>query len=257
MARHDPAGPRHWQVRRSVIRQQGERLTLVVMTDLERTLRDEERQAWRRLVRVLSHEINNSLAPIKSIAASVRELIREPRPQDWAADADKGLQIVATRAESLRRFLAAYAQLARLPPPASGDVDVGDWVRHVAGLETRLRVTVVEGESGQIHADRDQLDQALINLVANAVDAALQTGGGVEVAWHRERDHVVVTVNDEGPGLADDDNLFVPFYTTKPDGTGIGLVLSQHIAENHGGSLNLANREGGKGARARLSLPMA
>ena len=255
MARHDPAGPRHWQVRRSVIRQQGERLTLVVMTDLERTLRDEERQAWRRLVRVLSHEINNSLAPIKSIAASVRELIREPRPPDWAADADKGLQIVATRAESLRRFLAAYAQLARLPPPASGDVDVGDWVRHVAGLETRLRVSVVEGESVQVHADRDQLDQALINLVANAVDAALRTGGGVEVAWHRERDHVVVTVNDEGPGLADDDNLFVPFYTTKPDGTGIGLVLSQHIAENHGGILSLENREDRPGACARLSLP--
>jgi len=257
MARSEPTGPRHWQVRRSVIRQQGERLTLVVMTDLERTLRDEERQAWRRLVRVLSHEINNSLAPIKSITASVQDLLNRAGTTDWAADAQNGLAIVATRAESLRRFLASYARLARLPPPSRADVDVETWVRHVAGLETRLPVTVRDGESTQVPADRDQLDQALINLVANAVDATLQTGGAVEAYWQREGRNVVVTVDDEGPGLADGGNLFVPFYTTKPDGSGIGLVLSQHIAENHGGSLTLKNREDGKGARARLSLPVA
>ena len=256
MARNDPTGPRHWQVRRSVIRQQGERLTLVVMTDLERTLRDEERQAWRRLVRVLSHEINNSLAPIKSIAESVRELIHEPRPPDWATDAETGLAIVATRAESLRRFLASYAQLARLPPPDAGDVDVGTWVRHVAGLETRAGVAVRDGAAVRVHADRDQLDQALINVVTNAVDATLQTGGTVEAYWRVEGSEVVVTVDDEGPGLADGGNLFVPFYTTKPDGSGIGLVLSQHIAENHGGSLTLENRQDRDGARARLSLPV-
>jgi len=228
-----------------------------VMTDLERTLRDEERQAWRRLVRVLSHEINNSLAPIKSITASVQELIAKTGAADWAADAQNGLAIVATRAESLRRFLASYARLARLPPPSLAEVDVETWVRHVAGLETRLHVTVRDGESMCVPADRDQLDQALINLVANAVDATLQTGGGVKAYWRREGRSVVVTVDDEGPGLADGGNLFVPFYTTKPDGSGIGLVLSQHIAENHGGSLTLENRDDGNGARARLSLPMA
>ena len=257
MARSEPAGQRHWQVRRSVIRQQGERLTLVVMTDLERMLRDEERQAWRRLVRVLSHEINNSLTPIKSITASVQDLINRAGTTDWAQDAQNGLAIVATRAESLRRFLASYARLARLPPPSRTDVDVETWVRHVTGLETRLQVTVRDGESIRVPADRDQLDQALINLVANAVDATLQTGGGVEAYWRREGRNVVVTVDDEGPGLADGGNLFVPFYTTKTDGSGIGLVLSQHIAENHGGSLTLKNREDGKGARARLSLPVA
>ena len=255
IARNDPAGHRHWQVRRSVIRQQGERLTLVVMTDLERALRDEERQAWRRLVRVLSHEINNSLAPIKSIAASLRDLIREPRPPDWAADADSGLAIVETRAESLRRFLAAYARLARLPPPSLAPVDLGARLRHVAGLETRLPVAVRDGEALHVEADQDQLDQALINLVANAVDAALRTGGGVEAHWRREGDNVVLIVEDEGPGLAEGGNLFVPFYTTKPDGSGIGLVLSQHIAENHGGTLTLENRTDRTGARARLSLP--
>ncbi len=255
VARGDPGGQRHWQVRRSVIRQQGQRLTLVVMTDLERALRDEERAAWRRLVRVLSHEINNSLAPIKSIAASVRELLREPRPPDWAGDADRGLAIVATRAESLSRFLAAYARLARLPPPNLATVDVGQRLRHVAGLETRLPIDLPGGEALCVEADQDQLDQALINLVANAVDAALRTGGGVEAHWRREGDSVVVIVEDEGPGLADGGNLFVPFYTTKPDGSGIGLVLSQHIAENHGGSLTLENRPHRTGARARLSLP--
>ena len=128
-------------------------------------------------------------------------------------------------------------------------------MRHVAGVETRLGVTVVDGDPIQVRGDRDQLEQALINLVANAADAALQTRGGVEVSWGREHDRVVVTVDDEGSGLANGDNLFVPFYTTKPDGTGIGLVLSQHIAENHGGSLTLTDRQGRPGARARLSLP--
>jgi signal transduction histidine kinase len=134
-------------------------------------------------------------------------------------------------------------------------VDLGTRLRHVAGLETRLPVAVRDGEALLVEADQEQLDQALINLVANAVDAALHTGGGVEAHWRREGDNVVLIIDDEGPGLADGGNLFVPFYTTKPDGSGIGLVLSQHIAENHGGSLTLENRAGRTGARARLSLP--
>ena len=214
-----------------MIRQGGERLTLVVMTDLERTLREEERAAWRRLVRVLGHEINNSLAPIKSIAESVRALLREHAGRgDWTGDADNGLEVVASRAESLRRFLASYARLARLPPPTLAPVDVAAWVRQVAELETRMTVTVQAGDTVEVPADRDQLDQALINLIANAADASAETGGKVEVHWQLEGDHVAVMVDDEGAGIAESDSLFVPFYTTKPGGSGIGLVLSQHIA---------------------------
>ena len=257
VVREDASARRHWQVRRNVIRQGGERLTLVVMTDLERTLREEERAAWRRLVRVLGHEINNSLAPIKSIAESVRALLREHAGRgDWTADADSGLAVVASRAESLRRFLAAYARLARLPPPTLAPVDVAAWVRHAAELETRMSVSVQGVEGVEVRADRDQLDQALINLIANAVDASLETDGGVEVHWRLEGDRVAVMVDDEGAGIAESDSLFVPFYTTKPGGSGIGLVLSQHIAENHGGSLTLRNRTDHQGVRARLTLPL-
>ena len=256
IAREDSTGSRRWQIRRSAIRMEGERLTLVVMTDLSTALRAEEREAWRRLVRVLSHEINNSLAPISSIAASIRDLVeREPRPE-WAQDAQRGLDIVLTRSESLRRFMAAYARLARLPPPVLVDVDVEAWIERVVALENRLPVRVQRGPKVTLNADRDQLEQALINLVANAVDASLQSRGGVAVGWERNGGTVEVLVEDEGPGLAETENLFVPFYTTKPHGTGVGLTLSRHIAENHGGSLTLRNRSDRTGAQARLVLPV-
>lgn len=254
--RVDASGPRRWQIRRSAIRLEGDRLTLVVMTDLSTALRAEEREAWRRLVRVLSHEINNSLAPISSIAASIRDLVeREPRP-DWAEDAQRGLDIVLTRSESLRRFMAAYARLARLPPPVLAAVDVEAWIDRVVALENRLPVSVRRGPKVTLSADRDQLEQALINLVANAVDASLPVHGDVAVGWERSGGTVEILVEDEGPGIADTENLFVPFYTTKPHGTGVGLTLSRHIAENHGGSLTLRNRLDRQGAQARLVLPV-
>ena len=254
--REDTAGSRRWQIRRSAIRMEGERLTLVVMTDLSTALRAEEREAWRRLVRVLSHEINNSLAPISSIAASIRDLVeREPRP-DWAQDARRGLDIVRSRSESLRRFMAAYARLAQLPPPVHADVDVEAWIDRVVALENRLPVCVRRGPRVTLSADRDQLEQALINLVANAVDASLEARGSVAVGWEVDDGTVEILVEDEGPGLADTQNLFVPFYTTKPHGTGVGLTLSRHIAENHGGSLTLRNRLDRCGAQARLVLPV-
>ncbi|MDX1566857.1 MAG: ATP-binding protein [Longimicrobiales bacterium] len=279
-----PGGTGRWEVRRSVVRQEGQRLDLVVLSDLSRALREEEREAWKRLVRVLGHEINNSLAPIKSIAASLRHIMaREPRPSDWEEDVARGLDVVAGRAESLSRFMAAYARLARLPPPELGPVDVEEWVRHVARLETRLDVDVRPGPPAVIQADRDQLEQALINLVGNAVDAVRgmegdDTGeesgtedqresGGVEqapdepaesvvVEWRVLDGRIEVVVEDRGPGISETTNLFVPFYTTKPGGSGIGLVLSRQIVEAHGGTLELENREDTRGARARMAVPV-
>jgi signal transduction histidine kinase len=234
----------------------GRRHQLLVVSDLSRALREEEREATKRLVRVLGHEINNSLAPIKSVAESLRALAaRRPPPQDWAADVERGLALIGGRAESLSRFMAAYARLARLPPPKLQPLDVAAWVRRVAALERRLEVVVEAGPDVVIAADGDQLDQLLINLVDNAADAALEAGGGVEVGWRRDRKAVEVWVRDGGPGLADTANLFVPFFTTKPEGSGIGLVLSRQIAEAHGGTLGLGNRATGSGAEARLRLP--
>ena len=251
-----PGGAGRWEIRRSEFRQGGRPHRLLVLADLSRTLREEERLAWQRLARVLSHEINNSLAPIKSIAESLQTMAaRGVEPERMKEDLKTGLGVVATRAESLSRFMAAYARLAHLPRPRLAPVEVESWVRRVVALETGLPVRVAPGPPCTVEADGDQLDQLLINLVRNAVDAALETGGGVRVGWGATADHVEVWVEDEGPGLMSTENLFVPFFTTKPNGTGVGLALSRQIAEAHGGSLTLENRSDGRGCVARLRLP--
>jgi two-component system nitrogen regulation sensor histidine kinase NtrY len=274
------AGGTRWEVRRSTFRQGGLSHQLLVLADLSRTLREEERQVWQRLVRVLSHEINNSMAPIKSIAGSLRELLdRRPPPADLDGDLRRGLEVVGGRADSLGRFMASYARMARLPRPAPQPIVVDAWIRRVADLEKRLAVTVCGGPAVTIRADGDQLDQLLINLVGNAVDAALDAGahdggpdegagraagsgagggsvGGVRIAWSVAARMLEVRVEDDGPGLPASANLFVPFFTTKPAGSGIGLVLSRQIAEAHGGTLTVANRAGARGCVATLRLPL-
>ena len=250
-------GAGRWELRSSSFRQDGLPHQLLVLSDLSRVLRAEERSAWQRIVRVLGHEINNSLAPIKSIAGSLGSLTRrEQRPADWEEDLRSGLQVIESRSESLGRFMGAYARLARLPRPTVGPVKVAEWVHRVAALETRLELRVLEGPPVVVTADGDQLDQLLINLVHNAVEAALEMGGGVQVAWTSRAGVVEVVVEDEGPGLPDPGNLFVPFFTTKASGSGIGLVLSRQIAEAHGGALVLEPRQDTRGARARLRLPL-
>ena len=251
-----PGGSGRWGVRRSTFREHGLPHELLVLTDLSRTLREEERRAWQRLVRVLGHEMNNSLAPIKSIAASLEALLRrEPPPIDWQDDARSGLKSIAARADALSRFMEAYARLARLPPPQKEDVDLGELIRRVANLEPRLRVNLLPGPAAKINADAAQIEQALINLVHNAVDASLETGGGVSIGWRANGDCVEVFIDDQGHGIMNPGNLFVPFFTTKPEGSGIGLALSRQIAEAHGGSLTVNNRTDGAGAEAVLRLP--
>jgi PAS domain S-box-containing protein len=246
-----------WGIRRSTFREEGLPHELLVLTDLSRTLREEERRAWQRLVRVLGHEMNNSLAPIKSLAASLESLMRrDPLPPDWKDDASAGLNSIASRADSLSRFLQAYTRLTKLPPPQKQTVDVGKLVQRVVDLEPRLAVNVVGGPETVIRADAAQIEQALINIVHNAVDAALETDGKVMVGWREKRDVLEIFVQDEGLGIMNSANLFVPFFTTKPEGSGIGLPLSRQIAEAHGGSLTVSNRESGKGAEALLRLPL-
>ena len=252
-----PGASGRWGVRKSNFREHGLPHELLVLTDLSRTLREEERQAWQRIVRVLGHEMNNSLAPIKSIAGSLESLLRrDPLPPDWRDDARSGLTVIATRAESLSRFMQAYARLARLPPPQKEQIDLGELVRRVVGLETRMAVRLVEGPAVVLGADAAQIEQLLINILHNAVDAALETGGNVTAGWRVQADRAEVFVRDEGPGIMNPSNLFVPFFTTKPGGSGIGLTLSRQIAEAHGGSLNLTNRIDRSGCEALLCLPL-
>ncbi len=251
-----PGGAGRWGVRRSSFRERGLPHELVVLTDLSKTLREEERTAWQRLVRVIGHEMNNSLAPIKSIAGSLESLLRrDPPPPDWQDDARSGLNVISTRAESLSRFMQAYARLARLPPPQKEALNLEELVRRIVSLETRLAARIATSPPMTIRADAAQLEQLLINILHNAVDASIETGGEVVVGWREVSECVELFVRDEGQGIMNPTNLFVPFFTTKPGGSGIGLALSRQIAEAHGGSLTLANRSGVPGCEALLRLP--
>jgi two-component system, NtrC family, nitrogen regulation sensor histidine kinase NtrY len=252
-----PGGTGRWGLRRTTFREHGMPHTLVVLSDLSRALREEERQAWQRLLRVLAHELNNSLAPIKSLAGTMTGILqRQPRMDDWEQDMQRGLEVISNRAEALNRFVGSYTQLARLPQPKLGAIDVGTWVRRIAALESRLPIRVEPGPPTKVEADNDLLDQLLINLLRNGVDAALETKGAVQVGWTRTSDWLEVWIDDEGEGLANPANLFVPFFTTKKSGSGIGLVLSRQIAEAHGGSIMLENRKDRLGCRARFRLPL-
>ncbi|MGZ8779816.1 MAG: sensor histidine kinase [Thermoanaerobaculia bacterium] len=252
-----PGGHGRFRIRRTAVREAGMPHVLLSMSDLSRTLREEERQAWQRILRVLSHELNNSLAPIRSIAGSLASILsREPLPEGWQDDAQHGLEVIGERSAGLARFLQTYSQLARLPQPAAAPMSVGDTVRRVAGLETRIGVSVDPGPEVTIRADRDQIEQLLINLVRNGVDAVLETAGTVTLSWSATSDSVEISITDDGPGISGATNLFVPFFTTKSGGSGIGLTLARQIAEAHDGTLTLTNRaEPAHGTIARLRLP--
>jgi two-component system, NtrC family, nitrogen regulation sensor histidine kinase NtrY len=245
-----------WMVHRSTFRQRGVPHALLLLTDVSAALREEERQAWQRLIRVLGHEINNSLAPIKSIAGTLRTQLISGVATD--EDLDRGLHIVETRAESLHRFVQAYRQLAQLPPPRLQKTSLAPLLERTLALEQRLSAEIIGGPEVTLTIDPDQVEQMLINLVRNAVEAALTSRTGkprVQVGWQIDAGKVIIGIEDNGPGIANDSNLFVPFYTTKSGGSGVGLALARQIVEAHAGSVRLINRKTG-GARAVITLPM-
>jgi nitrogen fixation/metabolism regulation signal transduction histidine kinase len=261
-----------WFVRRSAFRQQGVPHTLVVLSDVSRALREEERRAWQRLIRVMGHELNNSLAPIKSIAGSLNaRLSGIDLGAEERQDFERGLGIIESRAASLNRFLQAYRQLAQMPPPALKKCSVSVVARRITAMEPRVPVALIPGPDINLMADPDQLEQMLINLLRNAADAVLESaeaGGSsngskasldeprIELTWKLNGRDFILTIDDNGPGLMNPSNVFVPFYTTKPSGSGIGLVLSRQIAEAHGGSLELSNRIQQRGCRVTITLPL-
>ena len=251
--------PNRWLLRKAAFRQDGLPHTLLLLADVSRPLQEEEQAAWKRLIRVLGHELSNSLAPIKSIAGSLFARVDQMAGEEATVrDFRRGLGVVESRADSLHRFVQSYRLLAQLPPPHFKPVQLGPLLDRVVLLEQRLRVHLDSGQAVVIDADPDQLEQMFINLLANAVDASLAYGSDtVRVAWRIVETTAVVTIEDRGAGIANTENLFVPFYTTKPAGSGVGLALAQQIARAHGGEIRLLNREDGDGARATIRLPVA
>lgn len=262
-------GSGRWGMRRGSFRQAGLPHQLVVLSDLSRALRDEERQAWQRLIRVMGHELNNSLAPIQSVAQSLESGLQAVTSgaggggdvaggpsAELLDDMKQGFGIIRSRTEALGRFMAAYSRLARLPAPKFAPMDVRPWITRVVKLETRVKLKLEEGPEVTISGDADQLEHLLINLVHNAADAVLDGGKNGSVGWARVDSQLHVWVIDDGPGIQNPANVFVPFFTTKQGGTGIGLALSRQIAEGHGGTLTLENRKDARGCEARLRLPL-
>jgi len=262
-----------WLVRKSKFREKGVPHTMIVLSDVSRALREEERNAWLRLIRVLGHELNNSLTPIKSIAGSLSNRLAEAQLNpEQRRDFERGLAIIEDRTASLNRFLQAYRQLAQMPPPVIKRVALLPIIERVVFLETRMPVTISRGPDVMVMVDSDQIEQMLINLVRNAVEAALEpnrsddqsnaSAGAAEdrkplvtLSWVVEDQSVEIIIDDNGLGLLNPSNAFVPLYTTKPTGSGIGLALSRQIVEAHGGSIELSNLNGKRGCRVRVRLP--
>ncbi len=250
--------PNRWLLRKAAFRQDGAPHTLLLLADVSQPLREEEQAAWKRLIRVLGHELSNSLAPIKSIAGSL--LARADRIEgddDTVRDFRRGLGVVESRADSLHRFVQSYRILAQLPPPHLKNVPLAPLIERVALLDQRVPIQLQPGPLATLNADPDQLEQMLINLLKNAVDASLANGSDpVRIGWQLAESAVEISIEDNGLGIANSENLFVPFYTTKPTGSGVGLALAQQIARAHGGEIRLVNREDSEGARATVRLPL-
>jgi nitrogen fixation/metabolism regulation signal transduction histidine kinase len=260
-----PASPTRWLLRKAVFRQDGAPHTLLLLADVSLPLQEEEQIAWKRLIRVLGHELSNSLAPIKSIAGSLLARVDNMAGDDATLhDFRRGLGVVESRAEALHRFVQSYRLLAQLPPPHLKQVQLGPLLERVVLLQRgnlsdkRLQIQLEPGAPATLYADSDQLEQMFINLLANAVDASLANGSQpVRASWTVADSSLLVTIEDRGLGIANTENLFVPFYTTKPAGSGVGLALAQQIARAHGGEIRLQNRNDGDGARATIRLPLA
>ena len=240
-------------------RENGKPQKLVFVTDVSTMLRSEERNAWQALVRVISHEINNSLAPIASLSQSLRRLLA--RKEDLESHKDylvEGLSIISQRSNSLTEFVNSYKQIASLPEPKKQANSVLELVNKTVALYPDESIEVRNIDDITLFIDAVQFEQVLINLVKNAIEAIKNTGEAGKVVIHGQVNGTVYSLSlvDDGTGVSNVDNLFVPFYTTKSKGSGIGLVLCRQIVEAHGGKVSLTNRVGLSGCIATIELPL-
>jgi len=243
---------------------EGKQHQLYLLTNAERLLMEKERSAWQSLLRVLSHEINNSLTPISAISQSLqkklqRSLLSPEQPVN-SESLLEGANIINERADSLNSFIASYSQLYHLPKPHITSFHLQGIINNTAGLFPDCKIEMNVESDVIIKADKNQFEQVLINLFKNALEAMTANKEKlITIGYTREQQWQHISILDNGSGIANVDNLFIPFYTTKKQGSGIGLALCRQIMFSHNGLIKLHNKLGNKdkcfGVEAILSLP--
>lgn len=251
-----PAGSGRWQIRLDSYRDKGIQGKLLFINDLKTVLREEELKAWKNLIKVISHEVNNSLYPISSMSQTLSKLVnREPLADDWKEDVSEGLSVIGERANNLTDFIKRYAKVAKLPEPHKQIFSMSQLIAHTAIIKSNPQDIIIDENSNQdmeLFADQSMIEQVMINLLKNALEA----GAPIELSWGENKQSQWLVILDHGAGIKNSANLFVPFYSTKPTGSGIGLVLCQQILDKHQGTLTLENSERA-GCSVKVTLPNA
>jgi len=239
----------------------GQQHSLFLITNAERLLLEKERKAWQSILRVLSHEMNNSLTPIASISQAIEKKLQDDNKPLNRSSLAEGVSIIKERADSLSAFIASYSQLSHLPQPNKSKFELNALVILQAKLFPDCQLQLTDDATATIDtlvtADKSQLEQVIINVLKNAREAMLDLCDKIfEVSYLRDEKYLHLIIEDQGMGITNKENLFVPFYSTKPQGSGIGLTLCRQIMFNHDGLIKLSNRIAVKGAQAVISLPL-
>jgi nitrogen fixation/metabolism regulation signal transduction histidine kinase len=238
---------KQWQIRQSRFLDQGQKHQLLVFINIQAALRETQLQAWQQLIRILSHEIRNSLTPVQSLSEYLQQKLPQGREQE-------ALALIRERSQHLQDFVSRYAELNKELRIQHQQIHARELVHslQILFLQHQLQAT---GADLQLQSDLMLLQQVLINLIKNAIEAG-SPAGTVELRFRKLQHSVEIQLLDQGCGLSNQQDLFVPFYSTKPQGQGIGLTLCRQIIEQLGGELSLQSRTDGiKGARAILELP--
>lgn len=243
-----------WQIRQSHFVENGKRYQLLVFINIQSALRETQLNAWKNLIRVMSHEIKNSLTPVSALSEGLRSKEQNPRNQ-------QALEVISERCVHLQTFVDRFSQLQKHIDCQMQWVSLDGICQHLETLYPDIELTAKNIKS-PVWADPVLLEQVLINLVKNSVEACatdteLQSKVIIRIELKQQSDRTTLLIEDNGPGITNTDNIFVPFYSTKADGQGIGLALSRHLVEQMGGQLSLENKKSSRGVSACLLLPQS
>lgn len=240
-----PRTGQQWQVSESEFIDEGEAHYLLVCTNIDSAVRASQLNAWQQIIRVMGHEIRNSLTPVSSLAESLSSKMSEPREQ-------QALQLISERCHHLQDFINRYASLSQKLNLQKTPMQLVTLCQRLRELNPELEISTQIGVT-EIEADEAFIEQVFINLLKNAKEAGADT---VKIRIKNKSNRAVITVCDNGHGFLNTENLFVPLFSTKPDGQGIGLTFCRNIIEQHQGSIHLANNED-RGVTVTLSLPLS